>query len=131
MFALFFERHRQVLMVRVTGVLSSEDIETHDRVVLRFLAGKSDVRAIYDLSGVEALAVPTSKIAQRGQRPAIVTGRRVVVASDQGSGEFARIIAEEQREANLPEPAIVATLAEAYALLGLGADPAFEPVVAD
>jgi len=131
MFALFFERHRRVLMVRVTGVLSSEDIETHDRVVLRFLAGKSDVRAIYDLSGVEALAVPTSKIAQRGQRPAIVTGRRVVVASDQGSGEFARIIAEEQREANLPEPAIVATLAEAYALLGLGADPAFEPVVAD
>ena len=131
MFALFFEHHHRVLMVKVTGVLSSEDIETHDRVVLHFLAGKSDVRAIYDLSGVEALAVPTSKIAQRGQRPAIVTGRRVVVASGQGSSEFARTIAEEQREANLPEPAIVATLSEAYALLELGRNPVFEPVPLD
>ena len=56
MFAIFYERRHRVLMVRITGVLSSEDIDTHDRVVLRFLAGKEDVRAIYDLSGVETLA---------------------------------------------------------------------------
>lgn len=131
MFALFFERHHQVLMAKVTGVLSSEDIDTHDRVVLHFLAGKSGVRAIYDLSDVEALAIPASKIAQRGQRPAIVTGKRVVVAPAQGGAEFARIIADEQRDAGLPEPVIVGTLADAYRELALGTDAEFEPVATD
>jgi len=128
MLALSYERRHQVVMVRVTGVLSSEDIEMHDRVMLGFLAGKEGVRAIYDLSNVEALAIPLSKIAQRGQRPAIVTGRRVVVAQRQGGEDFARIIASEQRAAGLAEPAIVPTLAEAYELLGLGRDTVFEPV---
>ena len=56
MFAIFYERRHRVLMVRITGVLSAEDIDTHDRVVLRFLAGKEDVHAIHDLSSVETLA---------------------------------------------------------------------------
>jgi hypothetical protein len=128
MFSLFFERHHRVLMVRITGVLSSEDIATHDRVVLRFLAGKDGVRAIYDLSKVEALAVPASKIAQRGQRPAIVTGHRIVVSSSAGGAEFVRIIADEQRTAGLAEPTIVPTLEQAYAQMNLGKDAVFEPV---
>ena len=56
MFALFHERRHCVLMARTTGVLSSEDIDTHDRVVLRFLAGKEGVRAIHELGRVETLA---------------------------------------------------------------------------
>lgn len=128
MFSLFFERRHRVLMVRITGVLSSEDIATHDRVVLRFLAGKDGVRAIYDLSTVEALAVPASKIAQRGQRPAIVTGHRIVVSSSAGGAEFVRIIADEQRTAGLAEPTIVPTLEQAYAQMNLGKDAVFEPI---
>jgi len=128
MFALFYEPRHRVVLVRVSGVLSSEDIATHDRVLLPFLADKTDVRAIYDFSSVETLAIPASKIAQRGQRPAIVTGRRVVVSSDQGGAEFARIIADEQRAAGLAEPTIVPTLEEAYVLLGLRLDATFEPV---
>ena len=118
----------RVLMVRITGVLSSEDIDTHDRVVLRFLAGKEDVRAIYDLSGVETLAIPASKIAQRGQRPAIVSGQRIVVSSSTGGAEFVRIIADEQRTAGLAEPIVVPTLEQAYARMGLDKDAVFEPV---
>ncbi len=128
MFSLFYEHHHRVLMVRITGVLSSEDIATHDRVVLRFLAGKDGVRAIYDLSKVETLAVPASKIAQRGQRPAIVTGQRIVVSSSAGVAEFVRIIADEQRTAGLAEPTIVPTLEQAYAQMNLGKDAVFEPV---
>lgn len=128
MFSLFFERRHRVLMARITGVLSSEDIATHDRVVLRFLAGKDGVRAIYDLSNVEALAVPASKIAHRGQRPAIVTGHRIVVSSSAGGAEFVRIIADEQRTAGLAEPTIVPTLEQAYAQMNLGKDAVFEPV---
>jgi hypothetical protein len=128
MFTIFYERHHRVLMVTISGVLSSEDIDMHDRVVLRFLAGKDGVRAIYDLSRVETLAIPASKIAQRGQRPAIVTGQRVVVSSSTGGAEFVRIIADEQRTAGLAEPTVVPTLERAYALLGLDKDAAFEPV---
>lgn len=128
MFSLFYERHHRVLMVRITGVLSSDDIAMHDRAVLRFLAGKDGVRAIYDLSKVETLAIPASKIAQRGQRPAIVTGQRIVVSSSAGGTEFVRIIADEQRTAGLAEPTVVPTLEQAYALMGLGKDAAFEPV---
>ncbi len=128
MLTLWFERQHNVLMARLTGVLSSEDIETHDRSVLRFLAGRSGVRAIYDLSGVDALAVPTSKIAQRGQRPAMVSGRRVVVASRQAGEEFARVIRDQQSAAGLPEPIIVSTLEEAYSILGLELASVFEPV---
>ncbi len=128
MFAIFYERHHRVLMVRITGVLSSEDIAAHDRVVLRFLAGKDGVRAIYDLSKVETLAIPASKIAQRGQRPAIVTGQRIVVSSSAGGAEFVRIIADEQRTAGLAEPTVVPTLEQAYAQMGLGSDAVFEPV---
>ena len=128
MFAIFYAHRHRVLMVRITGVLSSEDIDTHDRVVLRFLAGKEDVRAIYDLSGVETLAIPASKIAQRGQRPAIVSGQRIVVSSSTGGAEFVRIIADEQRTAGLAEPTVVPTLEQAYAQMGLGRDAVFEPV---
>ena len=56
MFAIFYERHHRVPMVRVAGVLSPEDIDTHDRVVLRVLAGKDGARAIHDVSRVETLA---------------------------------------------------------------------------
>jgi hypothetical protein len=128
MITLWFERRHNVLMARATGVLSSEDIETHDRAVLRFLAGRSGVRAIYDLSGVDALAVPTSKIAQRGQRPAMISERRVVVASRQAGAEFARIIRDQQSAAGLPEPLIVSSLDEAFALLDLDRTAKFEPI---
>ncbi len=128
MLSLWYERRHNVLMARVAGVLSSEDIAAHDRSVLRFLAGRSGVRAIYDFSAVDALAIPESKIAQRGQRPAMISERRVVVASHQAGEEFARIIRDQQSAAGLPEPVIVATLEEAYRLLELDSASNFEPI---
>lgn len=128
MFSLDYERRHKVLATRITGVLSSEDIARHDRVVLRFLAGKEGVRGLYDFSGVEVLAIPVSKINQRGQRPAIIEGLRVVVAPPAAAGlAFATRIADQLRTAGHREPVIVATLEEAHRLLGL-VDPQFEPV---
>jgi hypothetical protein len=123
-FSLYYERRHNVVMTRITGVLSSEDIEQHDRAVLMFLAGlfasEPKVRGLYDFSAVEAVAVPVSKTHQRGQRPAIIEGQRVVVAPPGAAGaEWAALIAEQQRAAGLREPTIVATLEEAYRLLGL------------
>ena len=72
-------------MTQVTGVLSSEDLDAHDLSVLLFLAGlfagNHPVRGLYDFSAVEALAVPISRINQRGQLPAIIDGQRVVLVT--------------------------------------------------
>ena len=127
MLSLWFERRHNVLMARVAGVLSSEDLEMHDTAVLRFLAGRTGVRAIYDLSAVEALAIPRSKIALRGRQPAMVSGQRVVVAHRPAGQEFARIIRDQQSSVGLPEPWIVPDLEQAYSLLQMGAAH-FEPV---
>lgn len=116
-------------MVRVTGLLSSQDIETHDRAVLAFLAGQAEVRGIYDLSGVETVAVPESKAVQRGQAPSIIATRVVVVAPQAAGMEFVRIVREQQRLAGHREPILVATLEEAYLALDMP-DPQFEPVEA-
>lgn len=111
-------------MTRVTGVLSSEDLDAHDLSVLLFLAGlmagDKPVRGLYDFSAVEALAVPLSRIAQRGQRPAIIEGQRVVVAPPGAAGaEWVAQLAEQRRAAGLRLATVVTTLAEAYEALGL------------
>jgi len=117
-------------MTRITGVLSSEDLDAHDLTVLLFLAGlmagAQPVRGLYDFSAVEALAVPISRINQRGQRPAIIEGQRVVVAPPGAAGaEWAALLADQRRTAGLSQPTIVATLEEAYRLLGID-NPQFD-----
>lgn len=127
MFTLWFERRHRVLMVRMSGVMSSQDFDTHDQAVLAFLASEgNDVRGLYDFSGVDAVAVPASKVMQRGQVPSIIS-ERVVVAPRAAGEEYARAIREQQRLAGHREPIIVPTLGEAYSLLGLD-NPQFEPV---
>lgn len=117
-----------MLLVRLTGLFSSQDIEAHDRVVLSFVAREGEVRAIYDMSAVEAVAVPASKAMQRGQAPAIIE-TRVVVMPPAASADFVHIMREQQRLAGHREPIPVATLEEAYLALGM-TDPHFEPVEA-
>ena len=130
MISLYYERRHNVVMTKITGVLSSEDLDAHDLAVLLFLAGlmagAQPVRGLYDFSAVEALAVPISRINQRGQQPAIIEGQRVVVAPPGAAGaEWAAQLAEQRRAAGLSQPTVVATLEEAYRLLGLD-NPQFE-----
>ncbi len=128
MLALHYERRHKVLAISIAGVLSSEDIADHDRLVLRFLAGREGVRGLYDLSKVEVLAIPVSKIDQRGQRPPIIDGARIVVAPPGTAGrDFIRTITAQLQAAGHREPVVVETLAEAYRLLDIE-DPRFEPI---
>lgn len=132
MLSLFYERRYNVIMTKVTGVLSSEDLDAHDLAVLLFLAGlfagERPVRALYDFSAVEALAVPISRINQRGQLPAIIEGQRVVVAPPGAAGaEWVTRLGEQRRSAGLRLATIVETLEEAYRVLGLD-NPQFDPV---
>jgi hypothetical protein len=130
--SLSYERRSNVIRIEVTGVLSSEDIAEHDRTTLNFLAGmmarEQKVRGLYDFRLIEALAIPISKIDQRGQRPAVIEGMRVVVAPPGTAGvDFAVRISEQLRTAGLAQPVVVETIEEAYRLLDLE-DPSFEAI---
>ena len=132
MLSLSYERRSNVIRIEVTGVLSSEDIAEHDRTTLDFLAGmmarEQKTRALYDFRRMEASAIPISKIDQRGQRPAVIEGLRVVVAPPGTAGvDFARRLSDQLRTAGLRQPVVVETIEEAYRLLELE-DPRFEPI---
>ena len=128
MLVLFYERRHNVVLVRLSGVMSSEDIAEHDRALLNFLAGREGVRGLYDFSSVDTLAVPISKINQRGQRPSMIDGMRVLVAAPGAVGlDFAVRIADQLRAAGHREPLIVETLADAYRALELD-NPQFERI---
>jgi hypothetical protein len=126
MLKLAFDRKNRVLQVSVSGIFASEDLEALDNAVVEFVARHGPVRGIFDYSDVEAIAVPDSRLAQRAQQPEAIEQRVVVVSRVMG-GERARTYARYRREASQKHPVIVASLDEAYAVLGLR-NPRFEPV---
>jgi hypothetical protein len=130
MVILSFNRSHQVLLARVSGVFASSDMADLDNAVIRFLAHRqedAELRALYDFSNVEAIAVPASKFAERGRQPPIVRGLRVLVAPAGAGENFGTSFRNQQRIAGNTEPLVVASLSDAYTLLGLH-DPVFEPV---
>lgn len=126
MLSLAFDRRNRVLRVTISGIFASEDMDELDHTVIELVARHGEVRGIFDYTDVEAFAVPDSRLAQRAQQPSAIQ-QRVVVASRVMAGERARTYGRYQREAGQREAAIVASLDEAYALLGLR-NPRFEPV---
>jgi len=117
-------------MARVGGIFASDDMTELDNAVIRFLSRQHDdalVRGLYDFTEVQAISVPASKFAERGLRPPIVRGLRILVAPAGASEGFGTSFRYQQRTAGNSQPTIVATLAEAFALLGLE-NPNFEPV---
>jgi hypothetical protein len=132
MFTLSFDRASEVLLVRFTGVFTIEDFANLDPALAHFLSNQGQphgdrVRGLYDLSAVEAMAVPQSKVAERASQPPIVRRLRVVVAPRNAGEDFGHTYRLHQRLAADSEPVIVPTLEAAYELLGLS-DPTFESV---
>jgi len=128
MFTLSYERRCNVLLACFAGVYSSEDIADLDIALLEFAARHGPSHIIRDLSAVDGVAVPASKIVQRGQEPPISPGyRRVTVAPRPDLHETARIYGVEQRLAGNDAPKLVSTLDEALQELKV-VDPRFELV---
>jgi hypothetical protein len=126
MLHLAIDRANRVLRVTVTGIFASDEMMELDRVVIDALACEGPMRGIYDYSDVEAFAVPTSRLVQRAQQPAILRDQRVIVASRVQGGEAARTYGRLQRETGEKEAVVVGTLEEAYRVLRLDR-PHFEP----
>lgn len=115
------------MRVTASGIFASEEMDAVDRAVIGFIARQGQVRAIYDYTAVEAVAVPQTRLMQRALQPAIVRDQRVIVASRVLGGDGARAFGRYQQEAGQKEAAVVDTLEAAYGLLGLN-NPRFEPV---
>lgn len=103
MFTLSFEHLRRVLCLKFTGLLTNEDLDAIDPALVCVAGAQSvaspAVRCLYDMSEIQAIAVPQSRFIERASKPAI--------------GDLTRIV--------------VATLADAYALLDVVV-PCFEPL---
>ncbi len=109
-------------------MFSSEDIAALDMALVEFSARHGPSHIIRDLSDVDGMAVPASKIVQRGQEPPISPGyRRVTVAPRPDLYETARLFGVEQRLAGNDEPQLVSTFDEALEELNV-VDPQFELV---
>ena len=129
MFTLAYDRAHNVLLARFAGVFSSQDIEELDRAVMAFTAREGPSHGLLDFTAVDAISVPLSRLVQRSQQPPFSPGhRRVFVADGAQALELARTFASEQALAGSGGVQIVATRAEAYALLRIGKTPRFEPV---
>jgi hypothetical protein len=132
MFTLWFDRASEVLLARFTGVFTTEDFTTYDAAMIHFLGTQGPRstdrwRTLCDLSAIEAIAVPESRLAEQGSHPPIVSQMRVVVAPPFAAEDFGSGYREQQRTVHGNEPVIVANLKEAYVLLGLE-NPQFEAV---
>lgn len=123
------ERRHRILFSRIVGIFTSDDLEALDRVVKQFVHEHGPVAGLIDWSGVDLIAVPSSRMVQRGRAPQIAPGeRRVMVAPPDGPvHNMVRAYAEQQRDYGNVEPIVVTSLEEANAVFGI-ADPVFEPV---
>lgn len=138
MMSIAFERRRRVLRLKFAGLFTSEDLDAIDPALLRFLGGgwddgglerpaKAPVRLLYDMVEVTALAVPSTRFAERARLPAIGALSRFVIAPPEAGPEFGQSYREEGVRSGTPQPVIVRTRMEAYRLLDLG-EPSFDEI---
>lgn len=119
MLDFFFERRRRVLMVRISGVFDQEQSDRLDRVAEQLAAREPELRAIYDFTDLEQLAVPAERIAERARKPTAVAGMRIIVASRAFAGQKGRSFSATQSNAGERAPMVATSIEQAYVLLGL------------
>jgi hypothetical protein len=129
MFALLFDSDAKVMLAQYGGVLSSVDLSAVDRFVASFVAREGYVRSIYDLAAIEALAIPRSRLLERGRKLRMNPGQdRVFVVPQEDIYELYRDYAQEQVALGNGTMVLVRTRQEALRVLGLE-NPNFEPLV--
>lgn len=131
MFALSVEPFHRVLCLKFTGLFTIEDLASIDAAVVGFLGTQEsagqEVRSLYDMTGVRALAVPQTRFAERSSKAAIGGLMRVVVPPPWAGEDFGQTYRQAKSTWPHEQPIIVRTLQEAYVLLGIVA-PHFEPL---
>jgi len=127
MFSLFFDSTHRVLMARVGGTITLQDLTGINASVAAFVERESLVRFICDMSAVETVGFTLSEMVCRAQRIAVLpTEERVYVAADPLLFGLCGVFATYQRHAGNRQPLVVRSLDEAYQALEI-IDPDFQP----
>jgi hypothetical protein len=129
MFTLSLEPLHRVLRLRFTGLLTNDDLDRIDPALVRMAGAEQGVpgmRCLFDLTGIEALAVPQTRFAERAAKPAIGGMMRVVVAPPWAGEDFGGSYRSARSLWSHAQPIVVGTLDEAYRLFDVVA-PRFEP----
>jgi hypothetical protein len=128
MFILAFDGKHKVLKSTIVGVLSSDLLRELDQAIVSFTSRQGPSHGLIDFGQVEAIAVPSSRLASRGRQPQISPGwERIIVAPRTDLAEWARTFSQYQSAAGNRPPIVVGSMEEAHGVLGL-TDPVFEPV---
>jgi hypothetical protein len=128
MFTPLFESQEKVLLVRYSGVFTSEDIAALDAATVGIVAREGYVRSIFDCTDVQTVAIARSRLAERARKPRMNPGQdRVTVAPQQEIYGLFQEYARMQLDFGNGELMLVRTLAEALELLGLS-NPDFQPI---
>lgn len=129
--AVAFDRTHKVLRLEFAGLFTPEDVDSIDVAVVEFLGGagrdQGPVRLLYDMTEVTALAVPTTRFAERARLPAVGGLERIVVAPRDAGPEFGTTYREEGLRSGTAQPVIVRSRKEAYRLLSM-IKPNFEQI---
>jgi hypothetical protein len=124
MLSLSFERFHRVLCFTFSGLFTSDDLDSIDPTLVRALAGldhgRGNVRCLFDMTQVEALAVSQARFRERAAKPAIGGLTRVVVAPPWAGGDFGQSYREAQAIWPHTQPIVVSNLNEAFTRLEIG-----------
>ena len=128
MLTLMFASRRRVHLARFSGMVAWVDFEALDKAVIEFVARTGPVDAILDFSAAQTMAMPETRILNRGRTPQLMPGRRriLVVPTFEQQG-LARLFVSEQTHLGATPPEIVSAIDDAFAALGV-AEADFEPV---
>jgi hypothetical protein len=119
LFQLLYDRAYKVLLTRLSGVYTEEDIVLRDRQVARFVARHGLARGLMDYTGVTAIDIPMDVVVRRAQAPPMLPGQtRVVVAPNEPAYSLNRVIVAHQYFSRKVEPLVVESLQDAYYALG-------------
>jgi hypothetical protein len=119
LFQLLYDATRNVLLTRLSGVFTEEDIVLRDRHVAWFVARHGLARGLMDYSGISRVDIPLDVIVRRAQGPPMLPGQtRVVVAPNEPAYSLNRVIVAHQYLSRKVEPLVVGSLQDAYYALG-------------
>jgi hypothetical protein len=128
MFTLLFESETRVMLIRYSGILSSDDIRSVDAYVTNFVAGEGYIRSIYDLTRIKAFAIPPTILRERGRKLRMNPGQdRVFVTPQEELYALYCEYAREQLELGNGDMKVVRQLPEALKVLELK-KPDFRPL---
>jgi hypothetical protein len=130
-YELLHDERRNVLLTRLSGIYTEDDLALRDQQVARFVARRGLARGLMDYTGVTHVDIPMDTIVRRAHAPPLLPGQtRVVVASNEPAYSLNRVIIAHQYFSRKVEPLMVGSLQDAYWALG-SAQFDFAPVVDD